>query len=123
MPTPLKSPYPNVLPFIQSIPAKYWKQGIVPGGTILVTGSPSVETEYLFMMSSSPNPGTVSYTGDSLYPQFSEAAMGVQYAGQCAAFAKVVSDKRSLPTDKWIRGQSLLDFSLLMESRLPSELQ
>ncbi len=123
MPIPLQSPYANVLPFIETIKPKYWKQGIVPGGAILVTGSPSVESEYLFMMTHSPNPGTVSYTGDSLYPQFSEAAMGAQYTGQCAAFAKVVSEKRSLPTDKWLRGQSLQDFSMTMESHLPSDFQ
>lgn len=55
------------------------------------------------MMSASPSPGTVSYTGDSIYPQFSEAAMGLQYRGQCAAFAKVVAEKRNMPTDKWLR--------------------
>ena len=123
MPTPLQSPYANVLPFIETIKPKYWKQGILPGGAILVTGSPSVDMEYLFMMTHSPTPGTVSYTGTSLYPQFSEVSMGAQYRGQCAAFAKVVSEKRSLPTDKWIRGQSLLDFSTTMESHLPSDFQ
>ena len=123
MPSPLQSPYANVLPFLQTIPAKYWKQGVVPGGAILMTASPPIDDEYLYMMVHSPNPGTLSYTGDSMYPQFSEAALGAQYAGQCAAFAKVVSDMRSTPTDKWLPGLSLAEFSTTMESQLPSEYQ
>ena len=123
MSSPLKSSYANVLPFLQTIPAKYWKQGVVPGGAILTTASPPIDDEYLYMMVHSPNPWTVSYTGDSMYPQFSEAALGAQYAGQCAAFVKVVCDKRNMATDKWQRGLSLIDFANSMESRLPSEYQ
>lgn len=59
MPTPLQSPYPNILPFLETIPAKYWKQGIVPGGAILTTGNPPIDTEYLMMMVMHPQPGTV----------------------------------------------------------------
>ncbi len=73
------------------------------------------------MMVNSPNPGTVSYTGNSMYPQFSEAALGVQYRGQCAAFAKVLSEKRSLSTEAWKPGISLQNFVATMESHLPSE--
>ena len=58
-----------------------------------------------------------------MYPQFSEAALGAQYAGQCAAFVKVVSDMRSTPTDKWKPLLSLTDFANTMESQLPSEYQ
>ena len=54
------------------------------------------------MIVHSPNPGTLSYTGDSMYPQFSEVALGAQYAGQCAALAKVISDTRNRPTNTWL---------------------
>lgn len=120
MPT-LQSPYANILPFLSGIPKRYWKEGVVPSGSILTIGSPGVDMEYLTLMSYSPNPGTVSYTPTGIYPQFSESAMWPQYAGQCAAFAKVVSDKRNTATDKWKPGQSLKDFVLTPESRLPSE--
>lgn len=122
MPTPLQSPFPNTLPFLQTIPAKYWKQGIVPQGELLITGSPPVESEYLFMMAYSPNPGTVSYTGTSIYPQFSEWALGPQYAWQCVAFTKAVADKRNMATDAWKPWMSLIDFSKMMESYLPSDI-
>lgn len=123
MSKPLISPFANVLPFLSGIPQKYWKSGVVPGGSILMTGKPSVDDEYLYMMTYSPSPWTVSYTGDGIYPQFSEAALGVQYRGQCAAFAKVVADKCSLPTDKWLPWESLADFCLSPESILPSSYQ
>ena len=58
-----------------------------------------------------------------MYPQFSEAALGAQYRCQCAAFAKVVADKRSTATDKWLPGLSLAEFTTTMESQLPSEYQ
>ena len=93
MHTPLLSPFANILHFVSGIPEKYWKSGVVPGGSILMTGKPAVDDEYLFMMIHTPDPGTVSYTGDSIYPQFSEAALGTQYRGQCVAFAKAVSDR------------------------------
>ncbi len=121
--TPLQSPYANILPFLSSIPKQYWKEWVVPNGAILTTGNPSVESEYLFMMANSPNPGTVSYTGDSMYPQFSEGALGMQYRGQCAAFAKVVSEARNLSTNKWLPWMSLIDFCNSPESHLPSEYQ
>ncbi len=117
----LQSPYANVLPFLSGIPKRYWKEGVVPSGSILTIGSPGVDMEYLTLMAYSPNPGTVSYTPTGIYPQFSESVMWPQYAGQCAAFAKVVSDKRNTATDKWKPGQSLMDFVLTPESHLPSE--
>ncbi len=123
MPTPLLSPFANVLPFLSGIPGKYWKSGVVPGGSILMTGKPAVDDEYLYMMVHTPSPWTVSYTGDSMYPQFSEIALGNQYIGQCAAFAKCVSWQRSLSTDKWLPWQSLIDFCLSPESLLPSSYQ
>ena len=123
MATPIQSPYSNILPFLTGIPLQYWKQKAVLGGSILITGKPSIETEHLFMMVHSPNLWTVSYTGDSLYPQFSELSMGVAYRGQCAAFAKAVVNLWSTPTDKWLPWMMLQDFANTMESRLPSEFQ
>ncbi len=123
MSTPLFSPFANVLPFLSGIPEKYWKSGAVPGGSILITGKPAVDDEYLYMMVHAPTPWTVSYTGGSMYPQFSETALGNQYTGQCAAFVKVVVDKRNLSTDKWLPWQSLIDFCLSPESFLPSSYQ
>ncbi len=123
MPSPLLSPFANVLPFLSGIPAKYWKSGVVPGGSILIAGKPAVDDEYLYMMVHAPTPWTVSYTGDSMYPQFSESALGNQYAWQCAAFAKCVSWQRNLSTEKWLPWQSLIDFCLSPESLLPSSYQ
>ena len=123
MSTPLLSPFANVLPFLSWIPEKYWKSGVVPGGSILMTGKPSVDDEHLYMMVHAPTQWTVSYTGDSMYPQFSEIALGSQYRGQCAAFAKCVSWQRTLSTDKWLPWQSLIDFCLSPESLLPSSYQ
>lgn len=120
MPTPLQSPYANILPFLSSIPPKYWKSGVVPWGSILTIGSPPVDTEHLYLMAYHPNPGTVSYTPDGIYPQFSESALGNAYRGQCVALAKVISDKRSMSTDKWKPLQSLTDFINSPESNLPS---
>ncbi len=119
----IKSSSANILPFISGIPAKYWKQWVVSGGSVLLTGNPSIELEYLYMMVYSPNPGTVSYTGDMQYPQFSEEALGAQYHGQCSAFAKAVCDVRSIPTSSWIPYQSLEDFMIWVESYTPNSYQ
>ena len=123
MPSPLQSPFPNILPFLSGIRDAYWKWGVVPSGKVLLTGNPTIDDEYLYMMVHSPNPWTVSYTGDSMYPQFSEAALGAQYAGQCVALAKVISDTRNRPTNTWLPWVSLLDFCLSPESILPSSYQ
>jgi hypothetical protein len=120
MPTSIQSPYSNILPFLSGIPDIYWKKWVVPNGQILMTGTPGIDDEYLYMMVHTPNSGTVSYTGDTLYPQFSEWSLGTAYKGQCAAFAKVVADRRSLSTDKWLPGVSLVDFCNSPEWRLPS---
>ncbi len=119
----LLSPFSNVLPFFSGIPEKYWKWGVVPNGKVLLTGTPTIDDEYLYMMVHTPHPWTVSYTGDSIYPQFSEAALGAQYAGQCVAFAKVISDKRTVATDTWISGLRLDAFVKSPESPLPSSYQ
>lgn len=120
MPTPIQSPFAHVRPFLDiGIPTKYWKTGVVPGGKILITGNPSVDMEYLMMMVYSPNPGSVMYSGDSSYPQFSETG----YPGQCVAFAKAVSDKRSIPTTEWKPWVSLTDFVNSPESHIPSSWQ
>ena len=98
MPTPIQSPSANIHPFLDvGIPAKYWKSGVVPNGKILITGSPGIDMEHLMLMAYHPNPGSVIYSGDSAYPQFSETG----YLGQCVAFAKAVSDTRSTPTSVW----------------------
>lgn len=118
--TSLQSPYANVLPFLSGIPSKYWKSGVVPWGSILTVGSPAVDTEYLYLMAYNPSPGTVSYTPDAGYPQFSESALGVSYRGQCVALAKAIADKRETPTSQWKPFQSLTDFIATPESHLPS---
>ena len=106
MSTPIQSPSANIHPFLDvGIPAKYWKTGAVPNGKILITGSPSVDMEHLMLMAYHPNPGSVVYSGDGAYPQFSETG----YLGQCVAFAKAVSDTRSTPTSAWKPWLSLLD--------------
>lgn len=87
---------------------------------ILTVGSPAVDTEYLYMMAYNPNPGTVSYTPDGVYPQFSESALGAAYRGQCVALAKAMVDKREMPTSQWKPIQSLADFVATPESHLPS---
>lgn len=98
MPTPIQSPSANIHPFLDvGIPAKYWKTWVVPGGKILTTGNPTVDMEYLMLMVYHPNPGSVIYTGDGEYPQFSEN----WYNGQCVAFAKAVSEKRMHSTGEW----------------------
>ena len=120
MPTPTQSPFSNIRPFLDiGIPAKYWKTGVVPNGKILTTGNPSIDMEYLLMMAYHPKPGSVSYTGNSEYPQFSE----VWYIGQCVAFAKAVSDRRTTPSSEWKPGVSLVDFVNLPESKIPSSFQ
>jgi hypothetical protein len=65
-----------------------------------------IDTEYLSLMAYSPNPGSVRYTGDEFYPQFSETG----YVGQCVAFAKAISDRRSTPSSEWKPGTSFTDF-------------
>lgn len=75
--------------------------------------------EYLMMMAYNPNPGSVVYSGDSNYPQFSENG----YNGQCVAFAKAVSDKRSTPSSEWKPGISLTDFVNSLGSQVPSSCQ
>lgn len=108
----IQSPLAFTLPWYNSgIPAWYWKSGIVPWGKILNTHNPlepnrPVDMEYLMMMAYNPNPGSVIYSWNSEYPQFSE----VGYSGQCVAFAKAVSDRRLTPTSGWKPGISLVDF-------------
>lgn len=124
MPTPLQSPYPNILPFIETIPPAYWKN--IPGWSILLSKRPwngvaDIDSEYLYLLAYHPEPGTVSYTWDTTYAQFSEVATG--YNGQCVALAKAISGKRNIATDKWLPGQSLADFCASPESILPSSYQ
>ena len=120
MPTPIQSPFAHVRPFLDvGIPAKYWKTGVVPGGKILITGNPWVDMEYLMMMAYNPNPGSVVYSGDNNYPQFSENG----YPGQCVAFAKAVSDKRSTSSSAWKPGMSLIEFVNSPQSQIPSSIQ
>ncbi|MBP9779680.1 hypothetical protein KBD33_03615 [Candidatus Gracilibacteria bacterium] len=121
MPTPIQSPYPNILPFLETIPKGYWKS--VSGGNILLSKraggvSADIDTEYLYLLVYGPDLGTVSYTGDSVYPQFSEVAIGSN--GQCVALAKAIAGKRSIPTEKWLPGMNLSDFCNTPESILPS---
>lgn len=107
MPTIIQSPSANIHPFLDvGIPAKYWETGVVPGGKILKTGNPSVDMEYLMVMAYHPNPGSVVYSGDAQYPQFSENG----YTGQCVALAKAVSEQRNTPTKEWKPGLSLTEF-------------
>ena len=120
MPTAIQSPSANIHPFLDiGIPAKYWKTGVVSNGKILTTGNPSVDMEYLMLMSYHPNPGSVIYTGDSQYPQFSE----VGYPGQCVAFAKAIADKRATPSSEWKPGKSLTEVASLMQFKSPSSYQ
>ncbi len=126
MPTPLQSPYPNILPFLSGIPLSYWIS--VQNGSILLSKKSGwtvadIDTEYLYLLAYAPDPGTVSYTGDSIYAQFSEVAIGSQYKWQCAALAKAISGKRNIPTDKWLSWMSLADFCFLPESMLPYSYQ
>jgi hypothetical protein len=115
----IHSPLAFTLPWYDAgIPRGYWEEGVVPGGRILRTMNPSmpgksVDMEYLAMMAYSPMPGSVRYTGDSSYPQFSE----VGYTGQCVAFAKAVSDRRSIGSSAWKPGISLIDFALTPASK------
>ncbi len=124
MPTQLQSPYPNILPFIETIPLAYWKS--IPGWSILLSkrsgsGVADIENEYLYLLSNSPDKANVSYTGDATYAQFSEVMTG--YNGQCVALAKILSGKASTPTDKWLPGMNLWDFCNTPESMLPSSYQ
>ncbi len=123
MPSPLQSIYPNILPFLSGIPLSYWAP--VPNGAILLSKKPwwtvaEIDTEYLYLLACVPDPGTVSYTGDSIYAQFSEIAIGSQYKWQCVALAKAISGKRNTPTDKWLPGVTLSEFCATPESMLPS---
>lgn len=108
----IQSPLAFTLPWYDiGIPIGYWKSGVVPWGKILCTHNPSepnrpVDMEYLMMMAYNPNPGSVIFSWNSEYPQFSE----IGYSGQCVAFAKAVSDRRSTPSSAWKPGISLLDF-------------
>lgn len=117
MPTPTQSPFAHVRPFLDvGIPAPYWKTGVGPGGKILTTGNPSIDMEYLMMIAYNPNPGSVVYSGDAQFPQFSENG----YTGQCVAFAKAISDKRSTPSSEWKPGMSLAEFVNSPGSQSPS---
>jgi hypothetical protein len=115
----IQSPLAFTLPWYDAgIPKGYWIEGVVPWGKILRTTNPSmpgkpVDTEYLAMMAYSPVPGSVRYTGDLSYPQFSE----IGYTGQCVAFAKAVSDRRSTPSSEWKPGISLIDFAKTPQSK------
>ncbi len=124
MPTPLQSPYPNILPFLSGIPTPYWKS--LPGGAILLSKKvgwtvANIDTEYLYLLAYGPDQGTVSYTWDGTYAQFSEVVTG--YPGQCVALAKAVAGKRNMATDKWLPWQKLVDFCNSPESMLPSSYQ
>ncbi len=108
----IQSPLAFTLPWYDTgIPAGYWKSGVVPWGKILCTHNPlepnkPVDMEHLMIMAYNPNPGSVIYSWNSEYPQFSE----VGYSGQCVAFAKAVTDQRSTPSSQWKPGISLIDF-------------
>ena len=108
----VQSPTAFTLPWYDAgIPKGYWQEGVVPGGKILMTVNPSmpgkpIDTEYLGLIAYPPNPGSVRYTGDEFFPQFSEAG----YIGQCVAFAKAISDRRGNPTKDWKPGISLINF-------------
>jgi hypothetical protein len=124
MPTSLQSPYPNILPFLETIPKPYWKS--LPGGSILLSKKvgwavADIDNEYLYLLAYGPEQGTVTYTGDSIYAQFSEVSTG--YNGQCVALAKAISGKRNMATDKWLPWQSLWDFCNTPDSILPSSYQ
>jgi hypothetical protein len=121
----IQSPLAFTLPWYDTgIPKGYWQEGVVPDGKILSTHNPRlpgrpVDAEYLRMMAYSPRPGSVRYTGDEFFPQFSE--MG--YIGQCVAFAKVVSDRRSAPSSEWRPGMSLVDYVSLPDAKILSKYQ
>jgi len=124
MPTPIQSPYPNILPFFETIPKGYWKT--VADAKILLSkrvwwAVADIDNEYLYLLAYGPDQGTVSYTWDAQYAQFSEVATG--YNGQCVALAKAISGKRNTPTDKWLPWQNLADFCNTPESILPSSYQ
>ncbi len=121
MPTPIQSPYPNILPFLETIPKGYWKS--VSWWNILLSKrawgvSADIDTEYLYLLVYGPDLWTVSYTWDSVYPQFSEVAIWSN--GQCVALAKAIAGKRSIPTEKWLPWMNLSDFCNTPESILPS---
>ncbi len=119
----IQSPDAHIEPFMDTgIPRGYWKEWVVPWGKILMTKDQkeqwkTIENDHLYMMIYSPNQWSVRYTGDSIYPQFSESS----YIWQCVAFAKVVSDTRNTPSSAWKPWQSLLEFLLSPLGHLPSE--
>ncbi len=124
MSIPLQSPYPNILPFLSTIPAPYWKS--LPGGAILLSkrtwgAVADIDNEYLYLLAYGPDQGTVTYTWDAKYAQFSEIVTG--YPGQCVALAKAIAGKRNMATDKWLPWEKLQDFSSSPESMLPSSYQ
>lgn len=121
----VQSPTAFSLPWYDSgIPKGYWQEGVVPGGKILMTVNPTmigkpVDTEYLGLMAYSPNPGSVRYSWDEFFPQFSEAG----YIGQCVAFAKAVSDRRNTSSQEWKPGKSLIDFANTPDAKILSKYQ
>jgi hypothetical protein len=116
----IQSPLASTLPWYDTgIPKGYWQEGVVPWGKILMTMNPTmirkpIDTEYLGLIAYSPNPGAVRYTGDEFFPQFSETG----YTWQCVAFAKAVSDRRSISSAVWKPGISLIDYALKPEARI-----
>lgn len=120
-----QSPTAFTLPWYDAwIPKGYWQEWVVPAGKILMTVNPGapgkpVDTEYLGLIAYPPNPGSVRYTGDEFFPQFSEAG----YIGQCVAFAKAISDRRNNPTKDWKPGISLVDFSSTPDAKVLSKYQ
>lgn len=121
----VQSPTAFSLPWYDSgIPKGYWQEGVVPGGKVLMTVNPTmlgkpVDTEYLGLIAYPPNPGSVIYTGDEFFPQFSETS----YKGQCVAFAKAVSDRRGNPTKDWKPGIPLIDYANTPDAKILSKYQ
>lgn len=115
----IQSPLAFTLPWYDAgIPKGYWQEGVVPDGKILSTHNPTmparpVDMEYLSFIAYPPEPGSVRYTGDEFYPQFSEA----WYVGQCVAFAKAVSGYRTTPSSSWRPGISLIDYALTPDAK------
>lgn len=121
----IQSPLAFTLPWYDAgIPKGYWQEGVVPGGKILSTHNPSmpgkpVDTEYLGLIAYPPDAGSVRYTGDEFFPQFSEAG----YTWQCVAFAKAVSGRRSTSSAEWLPGISLVDFAKTPDAKILSKYQ
>ena len=121
----IQSPLAFTLPWYDTwIPKGFWQEWVVPKGKILSNHNPTmpwitVDGEYINMIAYSPKPGSVKYTGDVFFPQFSE----IGYSGQCVAFAKAVSDRRSTPSREWKPWISLPDFVKKPESKVLSQYQ